>query len=107
MLIVTPDFKPLTILHFKKDTILVKAASDDVLKDKSTWDCKLESPAMVLLNYFLGVYGAVRPLLFGKIKSAGMPSLLKLVWFVKRCHGFFGANKSYARAVFFRFYNKK
>jgi hypothetical protein len=104
------DFPDAALIHFHDGTFNVLALSPEDVKDKTKWDAKLTGTGPVFINYFLNRLGAIRPLLFGKIKPDSLKTLIKLLdllWFVKMNMNFFGKNSALARGVFWSFYNKK
>ncbi len=60
------------------------------------------STAEGFLSFFMNYIGTIRPMLTGQIKTVGMLKLVKLIWFIKANQWFFGPNRSFAKATFYR-----
>jgi hypothetical protein len=106
----SPDFMPAALIVFDKGTVEVKSLSVATTANKSQWDVKMIAPAKVLLDYFIGRLGTLRPFLFFTIKTDSIMGLIKLtslIWYVKEQHKFFGTNRSYAEGVLAQLYHKK
>ncbi len=107
MVLETPDFPNNTLLEFQNGTFTVSAVNDEFVKDRSKWNVKMTAPAPVFLDYFLNMIGAIRPLIFGKIKVDSLKSFLKLskmLWFVKLSMAFYRKNLSLSIGTFWKYY---
>lgn len=100
------DLYPAALIVFNGPNIHTEPISKSDCQDKSKWDCKMVAKAETFLNYFMGDLGAIRPMLFFKIKGVGMLTLTKLVWFIKENIKLFSPNRNFARAVFYSIYNQ-
>lgn len=107
MILETPDFPNSSLLEFQNGTFTVSAVNEEFIKDRTKWDVKMTAPAPVFLDYFLDKIGAIRPLLFGKIKVDSFKSFLKLskmLWFVKLSMAFYKKNLSLSIGTFWKYY---
>ena len=104
------DFPEAARVHFHDGTFDISAISSADLTDRTKWDAKLTSTGPIFIHYFLNRLGAIRPLLFRKIKTNSLKTIIKLIsllWFVKMNMEFFTKNSALSRGVFWSFYNKE
>ncbi len=101
------DHMPGALLTFKDKDIMVTQLSMEDSGDKTKWDGKISGKGEEIFHYFLGEYGRVRPLLTRKLKPTRLLNLLKMDFFVKLSVAFFNGNKSFATAIYYKFYPKK
>ncbi len=100
------DHMPGALLTFKDKDITVTQLSLEDSQDKTKWDGKITGTGEEIFNYFLGTYGRIRPLLTRKLKPTRLVNLLKMDFFVKAVVAFFNGNKSFAKAIYYKFYPK-
>jgi hypothetical protein len=107
LIVEAPDFPNAALIIFSNQGVIVKAASTELVADKSQWDGKMTAPAKKFLGYYTGRIGAVSTLLMFKIHVGGifgMLNMLKLLWFVIECQHFFSKNYPLADGVFHKMY---
>ncbi len=100
------DHMPGAMLTFKDKDITVTQLSKEDAQDKTKWDGKISGKGDIIFFYFLGDYGRVRPLLSGKLKPTRLIKLLKMDFFVRLAIAFFNENRSFAKAIYYKFYPK-
>lgn len=100
------DLYPGALIVFNGPHIHTEPISKADCQDKRKWDCKMIAKAETFLDYFMGKLGAIRPMIFFKIKGVGMLKLTKLVWFIKENIMLFSPNRNFAQAVFYSIYNQ-
>jgi hypothetical protein len=99
-----PDFYPAVRLTINGKNLKIDALSHDMCKEKANWDAKLIAPGEILLQYFMGDIGTLRPFLNFKIIPKNLIKLTQLIWFIKENQRFFAPNRAFARAVFWKLY---
>jgi hypothetical protein len=104
LLLESPHFYPAVVVHFEGPHLWEEPLTELECRDRSRWDARMYASADVMMDYFLGRLGAVRPLLNGKIKPTNLFVLVKLLWFIKACIRFFSPNSSFATAVLHSLY---
>jgi hypothetical protein len=107
--LIAPDLPNGGLLIFSEKEVLVKPLAPSDWENASLWDVKIEGNAKIFFDYFMGRLGAVRPILFRKLKTTpflpGAFKLLNILWFVKTCVKLFTKSVSLSEAMFYKFYN--
>lgn len=107
--LIAPDLPNGALLVFKNKQVHVEPLPEEDWENQNRWDAKIEGGAQVFFDYFMGRLGAVRPVLFRKLKTTPFPGgafkLLKILSFIKKCVKIFTRNLSLSEAMFYKFYN--
>ncbi|MHA1897630.1 MAG: hypothetical protein ACTSU2_09575, partial [Promethearchaeota archaeon] len=99
------DFAPDVLLYFTPYEIKTysmpttpSGANEDIHNFK--YDAMMIADSETFVNYFIGRYGAIMPILTGKVKVKKMLKVMKLLWFIKEMHKYFKDNLPYAMGVY-------
>ncbi|MHA1377649.1 MAG: aldehyde ferredoxin oxidoreductase family protein [Candidatus Helarchaeota archaeon] len=107
--LIAPDLPNGALLIFKNKQVQIEPLSEEDWENQNKWNVKIEGEAQIFFDYFMGRRGAVRPILFRKLKAVPYPSgafkLLKILGFIKKCITVFTSNTSLSEAMFYKFYN--
>ena len=107
--LIAPDLPNAALLVFKDQKVDVEPLGPEDWENHNKWDAKIEAPAKVFFDYFMGRLGTIRPVLFRKLVTTPFPSgafkLLKVLWFIKLSIKFYSSNTSQSEAMFYKFYN--
>ncbi|NHI94742.1 MAG: aldehyde ferredoxin oxidoreductase [Candidatus Lokiarchaeota archaeon] len=107
--LIAPDLPNGALLNFKDHKVELEPIGEADWENPNKWEVKIEGPAKVFFDYFMGRLGAVRPILFRKLTTTPYPmgalKLLKILWFIKVCIQVYSNNTSQSEAMFYKFYN--
>ncbi|MBD3226754.1 MAG: aldehyde ferredoxin oxidoreductase [Candidatus Lokiarchaeota archaeon] len=107
--LIATDLPNAALIIFEDKQVAVKPLAEKDWENINKWDIKIEGDCQTFFDYFMGRLGAVRPILFRKLKTTpyltGSLKLLKVLWFVKTSVKLFTENISLSEAMFYKFYN--